>query len=334
MTYDSRDEFNQLSPNPDTAIQRGDEFGQSAQMVRAQQEVQGSIIVAKRFPRSEDAAYQKLISACKRTSFAEKAEYKFPRGGQTVSGPSAHIAREALRVWGNMQSGTEVIRDTDTERHIRSFAWDVENNTRKVAEATFKKKIFRKGKGLVDPDERDLREMTNRFAAINERNCILQLIPADVIEDAVREARKTLQAETERDPGAVKKRLISAFDDIHVPVAELEAYLGHSLDTCSSAELDDLRAIYSSIRDGNSIWGEYVEAKFGPSPVQASGNVAKNTQAKTAEMAAKYANPQPAAESVTVHPPSPSPEPKGARSRSPQTIESGAPLTFGTGESD
>lgn len=276
-----------ISPAGGVDIQRGSEFNTDQAIMRAQQEVQGSIIIAKKFPRNEDEASQALWRACKRSSFADRAEYKFPRGKKKneetgrwedniVSGPSASIAREAMRLWGNIQAGTEIVRDTDEDRHIRSFAWDMERNSRKVAETTFRKLIQRKvktgkkdGRGWdetetqwVQPDERDLRELTNKHAAIAERNCILQLIPSDIIEEAIRICRETLRSEASQDPDAARRRLISGFDELNITVGMLEAYLGHPLAQSSPKEIADLRAIWVSIRDGNSTWGELMSTKM------------------------------------------------------------------------
>ncbi|MBU0906702.1 MAG: hypothetical protein KKE05_00940, partial [Nanoarchaeota archaeon] len=158
------------------------ELSTSALMVAAQMEVQGSIIIAKKFPRNEDQTFARLMKTCDRTSFAEKAVYSYPRGGQTISGPSVNLAREAARLWGNLEYGLLVIRDDENSRHIRAWAWDKETNTKTFAEDSFEKLIFRKGKGNIKPDERDLRELTNRRGAILIRNCLLQLLPRDLVE--------------------------------------------------------------------------------------------------------------------------------------------------------
>ena len=55
-------------------------------------EVQAAMVVAKRFPRDETAAYSAIMTACKRPSLAEQAMYSYPRGGQKVTGPSIRLA--------------------------------------------------------------------------------------------------------------------------------------------------------------------------------------------------------------------------------------------------
>jgi hypothetical protein len=233
-------------------------------------EIQSSIMVALRFPRNEDQAFAKLMRACSRTSFAEDAAYSFPRGGQTVSGPSVNLAREAARVWGNIRYGVDIVRDDETSRQIRGWAWDLETNTKTSAEDDFQKLVYRKEKkkdnrvvqpaGWYPPDERDLRELTNRRAAILKRNCILELLPKDLIEDALDQSASTLRKGAEQDPEAARKKIILAFGELNVTPAMLDLYLTHPLTEASPAEIADLRKIYKSISDGNSKWAEYVHA--------------------------------------------------------------------------
>lgn len=46
---------------------------------RQMQEVQGQIVMAKKFPRNEVQSFNRIIQVCQRRSLAEKAEYEYPR---------------------------------------------------------------------------------------------------------------------------------------------------------------------------------------------------------------------------------------------------------------
>ncbi len=239
------------------------ELAPTAAAAAQQYEIQSAIVLARRFPRSEDEAFAKLMRACGRTSFAGGAAYAFPRGNQTVSGPSVTLAREAARIWGNIRYGLEIVRDDKDNRQIRGWAWDLETNTKVAAEDEFAKLVQRKKKGggteWLVPDERDLRELTNRRGAILIRNCILQLLPRDLIEDALDQSQVTLKDEATKDPDAARKRVLVAFDALNITAAMLQAYVGRPVGQCSPEEIAKLRTIYQSIKDGNSTWGDYVE---------------------------------------------------------------------------
>lgn len=234
------------------------ELAPTAVAAEKQYEIQSAIIIAKNFPRNEDRAFEKVMRTCQRTSFAEDAAYRFPRGNTQVIGPSVNLAREAARAWGNIRYGLAILSDDDESILLQGWAWDVESNTKITAEDRFKKLIFRKGKGWIKPDERDLRELINRRGAIAVRNCLLQLLPKDLVEDAMTRCEETLRAHAAQDPDAARKKIILAFSEFNVTPEMLEEYLGHPLKQASSEEIVDLRNIYKSIKDGNSKWHEYV----------------------------------------------------------------------------
>jgi hypothetical protein len=230
----------------------------------ARYEIESAIIIALRNPRNELAGYSRLLAACERPSFADGVAYSFPRGGSTVTGPSVNLAREAARCFSNVRYGVDIVRDDDETRVLRGWSWDMETNVKIAQDDEFKKVVQRKRDGVtqwVVPDERDLRELTNRRGAILERNCILKLIPTDWIEDAMAKAAETRRKSTSADPEAARKKLVLAFGEIGVTVDDLEKKLGHTVAQCTPAEVDTLRTIYRSIRDGNSSWYEYVNGQ-------------------------------------------------------------------------
>lgn len=230
----------------------------------ARQEIQAAVVLAKRFPRNEDAAFQRLTTSCKRPAFAADVTYSFPRGGTTVTGPSIYLAREFARLWGNIRHGCDVVADDDEQRTIRAWAWDLETNVKVTSDVTFKKLVQRKRSGVtqwVEPDERDLRELTNKHAAIAKRNCLFELLPCDMVDDAIAISRRTLLDRAAKDPDELRKNIITGFGSLHITVENLEAYLGHKIAQCTPAELVELRGHYKSIMDGNTTWGEVAAAK-------------------------------------------------------------------------
>jgi hypothetical protein len=276
-----------ISDSPDAAIiasgntnQNLGEANIASSVARVQAETQAAIIVAQRFRRSEMQCRQDLINAVKASPrLAEKTTYSYPRGKRQdpvtgewveniISGPSTYIAREAARTWGNLAAGTEVIRDDDNERQIRSFAWDMQTNVRWYAEASFKKLIQRsswetkngkreKVTKWVVPDERDLRELTNKYASIGERNCILKIIPSHMIDEVVDVSRQVSKEEAAKHPEAIRAKLADAFQSEGINVAMLEEYLGHPLKELTPDKIVELRSIYQALHEGNATWDDY-----------------------------------------------------------------------------
>lgn len=243
------------------------EVGAVSAVAREQSEIQAAIISAKRFPRDENAAYLKMIRSFERPSMAEAAEYRFPRGGKEITGPSVDLAREASRCWGNIRSGNRVVSIDDEFVHVKGYGYDLESNTYVETEDKFQKAIQRKTKQgqtiWIKPDERELRELVNRRAAICERNALLKLLPPDMVDDCVTRARETVRkaaaGELTQSREEAIRRLTLAFDRLGVTVAMLQGKLGHDLSLINETELGELRGIYKSVFDGNSTREEHFE---------------------------------------------------------------------------
>ena len=242
-----------------------------AQMAsREQASIQARCVMALRNPRNETKAYTRIVTACKRPAFAEGARYVFPRGGNNIEGPSVKYAREAARCWGNIEYGIQVTDVNDERTTVEGWALDLETNTMVRAAATFKNLIQRKvGTGRnrtltwIQPDERDYRELVNKHGAIAVRNSILQLIPPDVTDEAMRLTKETIvkaaKGEIEQDRDAMIRRLATAFRDLGVTPEMLAAKLEHELDVVTEEEIAELRGIYTSIREGQSKRDDYFD---------------------------------------------------------------------------
>jgi hypothetical protein len=245
-------------------VEQTRELAVSQQQAMARYEIEGAIVIAKKFPRNEEAAYTGIIKACRRMSFANDSMYSFPRGNEDIVGPSVYLAREMARLWGNIRYGFDVISDDDDSRVLRAWAWDIQTNTRTSADASFKKLIYRRKGGWQTPDERDLRELTNRHAAFAVRNALLSLMPSDFIDDALTEAHKTIENGAKDNPDEFRKKTILAFDALGITADQLSQRLGKPIAQATFKELGGFRAIYASIKDGNSKWDDYVGGGNGP----------------------------------------------------------------------
>lgn len=256
-------------------VEAGD-VGAISTIARDEGELKAGVVMAKKFPRNEFACYTKLLKSCERPAFAASSTYNFPRGGKAIEGPSVDLAREAARCWGNIRYGLRIVAENDESIHIQGAAFDLETNNLVTAEDKFKKLIQRKDKqtGLTEwtkPDERDLRELVNRRGAILVRNALLQLLPPDVIDDAVAKAKVTVRAaasgELKQDRQKTVRSLLAAFEQVGVNQEMLAAKLGHDLEIVNEEEIAELRGIYKSLVDGNSRRQEHFDVpkpKGGP----------------------------------------------------------------------
>lgn len=231
---------------------------------RAIAEIQGMMTIAKRFPRNYTGAFNRIIQACKRRSLAEQAIYAYPKGGQTVSGPSIRLAEVLAQNWGNLDVGVVEIDQRDGESTMMAYAIDLETNFRE--QKTFVVKHVRdtkKGRQHLT-DARDIYELTANQGSRRLRACILAVIPGDVIEAAELECDKTLKTSTGEPLIDRIRKMVTAFTDLGVTQEMIEKRLGHNIDVTIETEMVTLGKIYRSIKDGftgRSEWFDFANSK-------------------------------------------------------------------------
>ncbi len=242
----------------------------------AKARIQAAYIMAMQRPRSYDQSRVKILEACSRPSFAEKVEYSKPvGGGRPIVGPSIRFAELALREWGNIAYENQVVYDDETTRRINVTITDLETNTTFSASIQINKTVERKkSEGrevmserinsygekvfIVKATEDEIANKQGAAVSKSLRNEGLRLIPQDIIEEALEKARETVNRKDKADPDAARKKLADAFAAIRVMPSDLEAYLQHPLSQTSPAELQELRSIYQTIRDGEAKWIDFV----------------------------------------------------------------------------
>lgn len=225
----------------------------TAEMVtsRQTQEVQGQIIMAKKFPRDEIAARNRILTACQRKRLAEQAEYEYQRGTSKVTGVSIRLAEAMAQNWGNLDFGFVELEQRAGESQVMAYCWDLETNTRQT-------KIFavphiretKKGNYPLT-GSRDIYELVANQAARRVRACILGIIPGDIVEEAVEQCRKTLVNGEEKPlEDLIKDCVRTAEKTYQVPQESLEKYIGCKASAFSMNDLIRLKRVFNSIKDG------------------------------------------------------------------------------------
>jgi len=234
-----------------------------AETARAVQEVQASLVIAKKFPRDQDAAYLRIMKSCERYSLADQAEYAYPRGGTTVSGPSIRLAEVIAQNWGNLSFGIRELSQSDGESEIEAFAWDLETNTRETKTFKVPHQRYTKSKGnvaLFDP--RDIYEHTANQGARRMRSCILGVVPGDIVDAAVSKCRETIKKGINEKPMTDQIRAtLKAFDALGITKEMIERRLGHKTEAIVADELAEFRGIYRSIKDNITKREEWFDLK-------------------------------------------------------------------------
>lgn len=229
---------------------------------RAMAEVQASMMMARRFPRDQVGAVDRIINACTRITLAEKAMYTYARGGIDITGPSIRLAEAIAQGWGNIKTSTREIeqrrgdKKTPGNSTMMTIAWDLE--TGYSADRVFQIPHWRdtQGGGYAIVDARDIYELTANAASRRLRACILGVIPGDVVEAAVKQCEVTLKTKLEVTPERIEK-VLEQFDAQGVSKEQLEAFLQRRMEAMLPAQLYRLGKIFNSINDGMSVPGDW-----------------------------------------------------------------------------
>ena len=251
-----------------------------AEMVasREAQEVQVAMVAAKRFPRDEYVSYQRIMQDCQRSTLASKALYEYPRGGQTVTGPSIHLARALARGWGNLDSGFKVLETNSKESTVMAYCWDLETNYRETK--VFTVKHVRETKSGTKPltDSRDVYEMVANQAARRERACILSVIPGDVVDAAVGQCNETLKSGDKMPLVDKVRTLVKLFQEQYGVTKEmLEGYIGRKADAFSEQSVVRLKNVYNTLRDGSADVEQYFDMKNSAPATESQSKEASET---------------------------------------------------------
>lgn len=255
----------QANPNAPVPLARA-RVGQATavEQSRAVAEVQGAIVLAQQKPRDKAAAIAEMEESCRIKELAESAFYKFPRGGQSVTGASIHLARELARCWGNINYGIKELSRDDGhgQSEMLAFAWDLETNAR--AETVFIVPHLRDARGKPQPltDVRDIYENNANMGARRLREQIFAVLPRWFTEQAEGICHDTLE-HGGGDPLPMRiSKMVKAFEEIGVSKARIEKKVGCTIDKIDAVALANLSITYKSIkRNEVQIADEFPEDK-------------------------------------------------------------------------
>lgn len=234
----------------------------NAEGQRSVAEVQARMMMARMNPRNPIQCMDAILQDCTRPTLAKEALYQYSRGGQAVSGPSIRLMESIARRWGNIASGIIELSRANGYSECKAYAWDLESGY--YDDRVFQVRHWRdlkNNKGYVLTDERDIYELIANMGQRRKRSVLQAVIPGDVTEAAEEQCEKTLTTSVDTSPEALK-RLAEAFAHYDVTQAQLEKRCQCRLEAIRPAQVVQLRKIYTSLKDGMSVAGDW----FGERP--------------------------------------------------------------------
>jgi len=265
---------NPFAPVARTAAAASNAISEAANQ-REISEIQSAMVIAQKFPRDPRKSLDRVLMACARPTLANAATYNYSRGGSEVTGPSIRLAEALAQSWGNLQFGVRELDQREGESTVEAYAWDLETNTRASKVFQVPHIRFTKNGSYPLTDPRDIYETVANSGSRRLRACILNVIPGDVVDAAVKQCDLTLKATAEVTPERLKS-LLDKFGEFNVTRAQIEARIQRGLDSMTPSLLIQLGKIYNSLRDGMSATSDW----FGASAAPSGGTEAAKPEAK------------------------------------------------------
>ena len=230
-----------------------DRLGQATavEQSRAIAQVQAAAVMARQFPRSTQAAISEMRDACGRTELAKRAFFKFPRGGESVTGASVYLARELARIWGNIDYGLNELRRDDMhgQSEMQAYAWDLQTNARSTRTFVIEHARDTKQGRKQLTELRDISDNNNNFGARAVREMIFATLPQWFTDMAQEVCRETL-----KNGGGVPlptrvANALAAYKRARITPSQLATRVGTEPDAWTHEDVTDLEILYRSLQN-------------------------------------------------------------------------------------
>lgn len=255
-------EVKEYTPNVPSHVGNFNNINQGTVAVEASRaitEAQGKLLLAKQFPRNYTSCYANAIEACQRKGFAEKAFFSYPRGGQTVTGVTIRFAEEMARCYGNLDYGIKELSHEDGKSEMQAYAWDLETNTVSSQNFTVEHIMETRQGNRKLTSQRDIYERTANDGARRLRSRILAILPPDLVEDCIKECKKTLAGENGIPFIDKVKNMVTSFAKLSVSKEMIEKRLGHTIESINDEELTEYIGIYNGLKQKETNISDWFE---------------------------------------------------------------------------
>lgn len=242
--------------------------GTAVEQSRAEAEVKAAVIVAQECPRSTSAAIAAMTDSCGHMALAEKAFFRYSRGGSQVTGPTIHLAKELARVWGNVQYGISELRRDDEygQSEMQAWAWDLQTNARNSNTFIVQHLRDTRNGSKKLTDQRDIYENNANNGARRLREAIFTVLPLWFVESAKELCIKTLEDGGGKPLATRIADALRMFGDMGITAPQLKEKVGRSSDDWTAHDVAQLAVIFKSIRAGETT----AEDEFPPERVTAA----------------------------------------------------------------
>lgn len=218
---------------------------------RAVAEVLAAVEIALRRPRDLSRVDAEMRRACAEPVLADHAFWSFPRGNNTLTGESIHLARALARCWTNLNYGIKELARNDErgESEMLAFAWDLEANIYVSNSFLVPHKRDRE-KGITPgllTSMRDIYENNTNQGARRVRECIFAVLPEAFVAAAAERCRAAIRP-TARELGPKTATLVADFGRGGITEQQLETKLDKPRSSWTADDYAELSVLFSSLR--------------------------------------------------------------------------------------
>ncbi len=247
--------MNDVVGNRMAPVERAGRVGQgtAVEQSRAVAEVQAAVMVAQQLPRVQATAMGRMKESCQNPALAKRAFYAFPRGGQTVSGPTIRLAKELARCWGNVHYGLSELRRDDEfgQSEMQAWAWDLESNQRVSTTFIVQHVRTARGKGTERlTDARDVYEKNANEGNRRMREMIFSVLPDWYVEEAQDICQATLKHGGGIPLAQRTAQALEAYQARGITRDQLEQKRARSVAQWTDMDLAQLEILYQSLERG------------------------------------------------------------------------------------
>ena len=272
----------------------------AAVAAREEATIRAEYVMAERHPRVWPDVRIEMMEHCKRPRFAEIARYAKPVGKKKINGElveqfargfTARFAETLAQAMGNVKPFTAVTYEDDLIRVARIGVTDLQKNLPRSREVTFAKAVEKRGwedrktkkwsppEGrevisqrlnsfsepvyLVRATDDEMRNKVNSEESKTQRDFILRLCPRDILDECEELVLATLENQDKTDPTAALKRVNDKFREMAgIMPSDLEQYLGKPTNRFSPKDIQELRELYTAIRENQTTFEQALKLKY------------------------------------------------------------------------
>ena len=179
--------------------------------------------------------------------------YSWRQGGKQIEGVTVSLANALRTEYRALATSCDIIKDEGSRIHLRARAIDLVNGVYEERDFYMNRRAA-KGKFAAKDEERDRWDSLQMQVAQSKaiRNCILRILPAWMVNTALRAAKEAAssQALGKKSLDEVRDSTVKAFSELGWTRESLEAHVSMPVEEWCLDEIIKLRELYGSAKRG------------------------------------------------------------------------------------